>query len=134
VIEQGIFNARSEARFWGMLANGGELDGVRILSEGLARTLNVPRARSEEPDPVMFNIALPISIGGFWLGGRNTPVCSARSPRAICHPGQGGSIGWADLDLNLGVAICHNKLFNASSPEEDPMLPIANAVRESLGV
>lgn len=130
----GIFNARSEARFWAMLANGGELDGVRILPRSLVATFNTPRARSDEPDPVMFNIPLPIGIGGFWLGGPNTPVCSVRNPRAICHPGQGGSIGWADPDLNLAVAICHNRLFNASTPAEDPILPIADAVRRALGV
>lgn len=130
----GIFNARSEARFWAMLANGGELDGVRVLSGDLVATLNTPRANSDEPDPVMFNIPLPISIGGFWLGGPNPPVASAASPRALCHPGQGGSIGWADPDLNLAVAICHNRLFNASSLEQDPILPIANAVREALEV
>ena len=90
--------ARSEARFWAMLANGGELNGVRILSKTLVDTLNTPRANSDEPDPVMFGIPLPISIGGFWLGGSYPPVCSAQSPRALCHPGQGGSIGWADPD------------------------------------
>ena len=130
----GIFNARSEARFWAMLAGFGELDGVRILSRSLVETLNQPRGRSEEPDPVMFNIPLPISMGGFWLGGPNTPVCSAKSPRALCHPGQGGSIGWADPDTGLAVAICHNRLFNASTLEEDSILPIANAVRAGLGL
>ena len=130
----GIFNARSEARFWAMLANGGELDGVRLLSPKLVQTLNVPRDERDERDEVMFNIPLPISVGGFWLGGPNTPVCSPKSPRALCHPGQGGSIGWADPDSRLAVAICHNRLFNASSPEEDPLLPIANAIREGLGV
>ncbi len=130
----GIFNARSEARFWAMLANQGELDGVRILSRPLAATLNVPRTNSDELDQVMFNIPIPISNGGFWLGGPNTPVCSAKSPRALCHPGQGGSIGWADPDTRLAVAICHNRLFNASVPEEDPLLPIANAVREAVGL
>ena len=129
----GIFTARGEARFWAMLANGGELDGVRILSSEIVRTLGVPRDSSEELDPVMFNMPLPISIGGFWLGGNHPPVCSAQSPRAICHPGQGGSIGWADFDANLGVAICHNRLFNAASVEEDAILVIANAVREALG-
>ena len=85
-----------------------------------------------EPDPVMFGIPLPISVGGYWLGGPNTPVCSAASPRALCHPGQGGSIGWADPDTQVAVAICHNRLFNANSPAEDPILPIANAVRAAL--
>lgn len=128
----GIFTARSEARFWAMLANGGALAGVRILSRELAATLNTPRVNAAEPDPVMFNIPLPISIGGFWLGGEYPPVCSAKSPRAMCHPGQGGSIGWADPDTHVAVAICHNRLFNASSVEEDPILPIANAVREAI--
>jgi len=130
----GIFTARSEARFWALLANGGELDGARLLSRERAAMLNTPRERSDEPDPVMFNIPLPISVGGFWLGGDYPPVGSARSPRALCHPGQGGSIGWADPDQNLAVAICHNKMFNASSLAEDPILPIANAVREALGL
>lgn len=130
----GIFNARSEARFWAMLANGGELDGVRILSTATVDTFNTPRANSDELDPVMFNIPLPIGSGGFWLGGPNPPVAAAKHARAICHPGQGGSIGWADPQLKLAVAICHNRLFNASSIADDSILPIANAVREALGV
>jgi len=130
----GIFNARSEARFWAMLAGMGELGGVRILSRRLVETFNQPRSHSDELDQVMFNIPVPISMGGFWLGGPQTPVCSAKSPRALCHPGQGGSIGWADPDTGLAVAICHNRLFNASTPEEDPILPISNAIRTGLGL
>ncbi len=130
----GIFTARGEARFWAMLANGGELDGVRLLSRERVASFSTPRANAEEPDPVMFGIPIPISIGGFWLGGPYPPVCSARNPRAICHPGQGGSIGWADPDLNLAVAICHNRLFNPTSLEEDAILVVANAVREALGI
>jgi len=130
----GIFNARSEARFWAMLANGGELDGQRLLSPATVASFSVPRANAEEPDPVMFNFPIPLSSGGFWLGGSNPPVCSVANPRAICHPGQGGSIGWADPDRNLAVAICHNRLFNASTREEDALLVVADAVREALGL
>jgi len=128
----GIFSARSEARFWAMLAGGGELDGVRLLSEGLAATLNTPRLHSEEPDPVMFGFPIPITIGGYWFGGDTPPVCSAKHPRAICHPGQGGSIGWADPDAQLAVAICHNRLFNPATRDEDAILTIAEAVRGAL--
>ena len=130
----GIFTARSEARFWAMLAGGGELDGVRLLSKELVATLNTPRANSEEPDPVMFGFPIPITIGGYWFGGEHPPVCSVKNPRAICHPGQGGSIGWADPDRQLAVAICHNRLFNPTSREEDAILTIADAVREALGL
>ena len=130
----GIFTARGEARFWAVLAGGGELDGVRLLSKNLVAALNTPRANSEEPDPVMFGFPIPITIGGYWFGGEHPPVCSVKNPRAICHPGQGGSIGWADPDSELAVAICHNRLFNPASREEDAILPIADAVREALGL
>ena len=130
----GIFTARGEARFWAMLAGGGELDGVRLLSKELVATLNTPRANSDEPDPVMFGFPIPITIGGYWFGGEQPPVCSVKSPRAICHPGQGGSIGWADPDSQLAVAICHNRLFNPATREEDAILPIAEAIREALGL
>jgi CubicO group peptidase (beta-lactamase class C family) len=130
----GIFTARSEARFWAMLAGGGELDGVRLLSKELVATLNTPRARSEEPDPVMFGFPIPITIGGYWFGGEHPPVCSARSPRAICHPGQGGSMGWADPDTQLAVAICHNRLFNPTTREDDAILTIADALHDALGL
>jgi CubicO group peptidase (beta-lactamase class C family) len=130
----GIFNARSEARFWAMLAGGGELDGVRLLSKELVATLNTPRANSAEPDPVMFGFPLPITVGGFWFGGAHPPVTAVQSPRALCHPGQGNSIGWADPDTGLAVAICHNKMFNPTSPEEDPLLPVARAVRAALNL
>ena len=36
-------NARSAARFFAMLAQGGALDGVRLLSEERVRWLSVPR-------------------------------------------------------------------------------------------
>jgi CubicO group peptidase (beta-lactamase class C family) len=130
----GIFNARSEARFWAMLAQGGELDGVRLLSKELVATLNTPRANSEEPDPVMFGFPIPITVGGYWFGGEHPPVCSVRNPRAICHPGQGGSIGWADPDAQLAVAICHNRLFNPTTTAEDAILTIAEALRRGLGL
>ena len=130
----GIFTARSQARFWAMLANGGELDGVRLLSRERVAVLNTPRPRSDEPDPVMFGFPLPITVGGFWLGGDHPPMSAAKHARAFGHPGQGNSIGWADPGTGLAVAICHNRLFNPASREEDPLLPIAEAVRAGLGL
>lgn len=128
----GIFTARACARFWAMLAQGGELDGVRLLSKELVATFNTPRPNSDEKDPVMFDISIPLSIAGFWLGGDHTPVASPKYPRAICHPGAGNSIAWADPETRLAVAICHNRMFNPHSVEQDPILPIANAIREAL--
>lgn len=125
----GIFNARDEARFWAMLAGGGELDGARLLSAERVAGFSTIRDNGDEPDPVMFGIPIPISTGGYWLGGHRVS-----GPRAIWHPGAGGSIGWADPDQQLAVAICHNRMFNARDPQDDPILPISKAVVAALGL
>lgn len=130
----GIFTARSNARFWAMLAQGGELDGVRLLSEKLVATFNMPRRDSDEPDPVMFGMPLPLGIAGFWLGGEHPPVAAAKHPRAICHPGAGNSIGFADPETRLAVAITHNRMFMPRTREDDTALIIADAVRAQLGI
>jgi CubicO group peptidase (beta-lactamase class C family) len=125
----GIFNARDEARFWAMLAGGGEIDGVRLLSADRVAHFSNVRDNSDEPDPVMFGMPIPISVGGYWLGGHRVS-----SPRAIWHPGAGGSLGWADPEQNLAVAICHNRMFNAHDPKDDPILPISKAIISALGL
>jgi CubicO group peptidase (beta-lactamase class C family) len=125
----GIFNACDEARFWAMLAEGGELDGVRLLSKERVAAFSTCRDNGDEPDPVMFGAPIPISVGGYWLGGDRVT-----SPRAIWHPGAGGSIGWADPDHRLAVAICHNRMFNAYDPKDDPILPITRAIAKTLGL
>lgn len=125
----GIFNARDAARFWAMLAQGGELDGVRLLSADRVNAFTNIRDNGDEPDPVMFGMPIPISCGGYWLGGHRTS-----SPRTIWHPGAGGSIGWADTDQQLAVAVCHNRMFNARTPEDDPILPISKAAVAALGL
>nr|WP_232516519.1 serine hydrolase domain-containing protein [Thauera sp. K11] len=130
----GIFTARSNARFWAMLAQGGELDGVRLLSEELVATFSTPRRASDEPDPVMFGMPLPLGIAGFWLGGEQPPVAAAKHSRAICHPGAGNSIGFADPKTRLAVAITHNRMFMPRTREEDTALIIADAVRAQLGI
>jgi CubicO group peptidase (beta-lactamase class C family) len=128
----GIFTARSCARFWSMLANGGALDGVRLLSADRVAAFNIPRTRADEPDLVMFGMALPLSGAGFWLGGPQPPVAAVKYARAICHPGAGNSIGWADVDTGLAVSVCHNRMKDPMTREEDSVLMIADAVRRAL--
>ena len=135
----GIMNARSAARFFALLAQGGELDGVRLLSEGRVRLFSVPRP----PCDYDYVQGVPHngSIGGFHLvasiGDANPPlsmVPAGSNPHTFGHPGAGGSIGWADPDTHLAVAITHNRMFRAATPEENPFMPIGQAVRRALGV
>ena len=135
----GIMNARSAARFFAMLAQGGALDGVRLLSEERVRWFSVPRP----PCDYDYVQGVPHngSIGGFHLvasiGDADPPmsmVAAGRNPRTFGHPGAGGSIGWADPDTRLAVAMTHNRMFRATTPEENPFVPIGEAVRKALGV
>jgi CubicO group peptidase (beta-lactamase class C family) len=135
----GIMNARSAARFFAMLAQGGELDGVRLLAEERVRLFSVPRPPCEY-DYVQ-GVPHNGSIGGFHLvapiGQAPPPIAmvpAGRNPHVFGHPGAGGSIGWADPDARLAVAMTHNRMFRASSPQENPLVPIGQAVRKALGV
>ena len=130
-----IMNARSEARFFAMLANGGELDGVRLLSEASIRSFATPRANPGEVDAGQLRV-LNLSIGAFHLGGESPPAppVIGRNPHTLSHPGAGGSIGWADADAHLAVGICHNRMFDAPTPAANPLQPIGDGVRKALGV
>jgi len=129
----GIFNARSEARFWAMLANGGALNGVRLLSEERVASFAAPRPHFEDADPVFFGMVVPIAWSGFWLGGAETPpVSSPRNMRALCHPGMGGSIGWADPDRKLAVAFCHNRMFDTIDIAQDSRTLIGDVIRAHI--
>lgn len=130
----GIFNARSEARFWAILAQGGTLDGVKLLSPERVDAACVPRI-GNDPDPVYFNAIMPLSEGGYWMGSDSVPfVGMVQGPRTICCPGAGASIGWADPDTGLAVAFCHNRMIRPKTCEEHPFFGIANTIRSSLGL
>jgi CubicO group peptidase (beta-lactamase class C family) len=128
----GFATAHAIARFFAMLAKGGALDDVRILPEPLVQTFSQLRPDSDKPDDVQ---GIPLRIGaGFWLGGNSQPENLGRqighNPRAIGHPGAGGSIAWADPDKRLAVAICHNRMFLPPNTAQDP---IRQAVTVAFG-
>jgi hypothetical protein len=71
-----------------------------------------------------------IGVGGYYLHvdsmGLISPGPSDR--RVLCHPGSGGSIGWADVDARVSIAICHNRQFN--EPLEPPLMALGDAAFE----
>ena len=129
---QGIMNASSQARFYAMLANGGELDGVRLLSEHRVRTFHVPRPPSDY-DPVS-GTPHNGTIGGFHFAGSPGMGAMGNNPLVFGHNGAGGSLGWADPTHRLSVAIQHNRMVAHGPPEESPLTPIGTAVRKALGI
>lgn len=131
----GIFTARAAARFWAILANGGMLDGKRLLTRERIDMARQPRPGAMDPDPVYFGAVMPISQGGYWLYDGVMPVtCPVKTSRAICAPGMGGSLGWADPDSGLAVAFCHNRMSNPPGCDDQPASEIADVIRAALGI
>ena len=93
----GFFTARSLARIYAMMAGGGEIDGVRLLSEGTVEKIGV--VQSHGPDLVL---VLPMD----WRMGfhRVFNVCGSVS-KGFGHFGFGGSGAWADPTRDLSVAM-----------------------------
>jgi CubicO group peptidase (beta-lactamase class C family) len=128
----GIMTARSAARFFALLAGEGELDGVRLLPAERLRQAARPRDVVDQPDLVFFGAPVPVSLGGYWLGGPNPPVAAAMDRHVLCHPGMGGSIGFADPQRGLAFAFCHNRLQSARAPANDPAVLAANLIRDHI--
>ncbi len=119
----GYATGRAMARFFAMLANGGALGGTRLLPEALVRSFIEPRPETEVADDVQ---GIPVRIGaGFWLSGNAQPENLGRligtNPNAFGHPGAGCSLGWADPDRRLGVAIMHNRMVQPPALSQDPI-------------
>jgi CubicO group peptidase (beta-lactamase class C family) len=140
----GIMTARDGARFFNMLALGGEVDGRRLLSRDRLLAQTAHRA-----DPLMVDEGLgticPIGVGGYWLSGyglpegndgvprRDDPVVD-QGPHVLVLNGAGGSIGWANLDTGLSAVITHNRMFLGYDPGMHPFSALGNAIRAVAGV
>jgi CubicO group peptidase (beta-lactamase class C family) len=133
----GIATATAVAKFFSVLANCGELNGVRLLSEERVRSFVEPRPNSDQYDEVLGQTPW-IGSGGFWLGGPTPPAepIIGTNPHILASNGAGGSIAWADLDSGLAVAICHNRMFRINPPlppEEHPFTALGELARSLVG-
>jgi CubicO group peptidase (beta-lactamase class C family) len=104
----GIMSARGLARHYAMLANGGELDGVRILSsEAIQRGIELQTFEWDEIYRIRVRRA---------LGYRRGPDCGPHAgPSAFGHVGGGGSFGYADPERNFAIGFAKN-YFTYATP------------------
>ena len=118
----GQFTARSLARIYAMLASGGELDGVRLLSAATVDALAAVQSRAR--DRVLL---LPMH----WrLGYHRAFVLGAQSKTAFGHYGYGGSGAFCDPARGLAVAFTLNS--GAGTPMGNTSMPrIARAALRS---
>lgn len=133
----GIMSARGLARHYAMLANWGELDGVRILPESRIRA--GMELQSLEFD-MIYHIRALRALG--YRRGRATGPLAG--PDAIGHVGGGGSFGYSDPERRLGIAFAKNYFtyqtptvtarVGGSPPPRAASATIAAAVFDALGL
>lgn len=96
----GMFNARSLAKIYAVLGNGGEFEGTRILSRDKVREIS--RIQNTQRGAV---IPLPMR----WrLGYHRVFTTGPRTPHAFGHFGYGGSGAWCDPSRELAVGYVVN--------------------------
>jgi CubicO group peptidase (beta-lactamase class C family) len=98
----GVATARSLAKMYAALANGGRIDGTQFLSKEL--TAGLTGRPSFLPDR---NIFMPLS---FHLGYHSLPIPPGLMP-GFGHAGLAGSVGWADPTSGLSFGFVHNRLL-----------------------
>lgn len=102
----GQADARALARVYGALAQGGAIDGVRLLQPETIALATAERFDGEEG-----GFGWPIRYGaGFMLNKGNE---FGPSRRAFGHSGWGGYFAYADPEHGLGVAFVLNRMLSA---------------------
>ncbi len=100
----GAGNARSVARVHSALACGGEVDGVRLLSDaGVERILE----EQSHTDDLVLGMKIRYGMG---YGLMNESIPLSPSPRSFFWGGYGGSIALVDLDRRMTVSYVMNKM------------------------
>jgi CubicO group peptidase (beta-lactamase class C family) len=124
-----ITNARSLARMYAALANGGELDGARILTPERIDIATV--LQTDEVDG-RFKIATRKALG-YWLAGPGLTAAEGAGPNAFGHAGSGGSAGFADRERHYAFAITKNGLTSTQEAQPTAVI-VEQAVEEALGL
>ena len=100
----GHSNARAVARLYAMLANGGELDGVRLLSPAA-----IENARTEQSAGVDVVLVRENRYAlGFSLPSPSFQI--SKNPRAFGNVGLGGALGFSDPEARLSFGYAMNQM------------------------
>lgn len=126
----GIGTARDMARFYACLANGGELEGTRILSAETVDAMTELAAETEDDG----TLSRPRRYGlGVYKGGTAAnPFGSLAPERAFGHAGLGSSVGWADPETGVAFSYVTNGVRDGSYEHIARVNALADAVRLAL--
>ncbi|MDG5761509.1 serine hydrolase [Natronococcus sp. A-GB1] len=125
-----IGTARDMARFYACLANGGELEGTRILSASTVDAMTRLEAATDDDG----TLSRPRRYGlGVYKGGTPaSPFGSLAPERAFGHAGLGSSVGWADPETGVAFSYVTNGVRDGSYEHVARVNALADAVRLAL--
>ncbi|KAB8140347.1 beta-lactamase family protein [Chloroflexia bacterium SDU3-3] len=111
----GIMSARAIARHYAMLAQDGELDGVRILSAERCSLIGALHAYAPDArSGIRRRRGLGYALGGDPAHGGDSAM--GRGGGEFGHAGNGGSLGFADPVRRLSFGLAKNRM---SWPEDE---------------
>jgi CubicO group peptidase (beta-lactamase class C family) len=97
-----VTTAEELCRFYQLLLNGGELDGIRIFDRRTIRRATLPHTGWE----LDLSLGLPLRYSlGFMLGARYVSLYGLDTEHAFGHLGFTNIVGWADPERQLAGAI-----------------------------
>ena len=97
-----ITTADELSRFYQLLLNGGDLDGVQIFEPRTIRRATLEQSYLE----IDFTLGFPFRYGmGFMLGGNWVSLYGADTPHAFGHLGFTNIVSWADPERQIAVTI-----------------------------
>jgi len=106
----GICDARSVARVYGACVSDADrsIGGTfRVLSPRQLDTALVQQTAG--PDCVLMGMDIQWGLG-FMLNVGTIALAGLGGPRSFGHFGMGGSVGWADPDIELGIGYVMNRM------------------------
>jgi len=123
----GIGTARDMARFYACIANGGTLDGTRLLAEATVQDATTTHAETDSDG----TLSRPARYGlGFWTGGlANDMFGSVSRERMFGHAGLGSIFAWGDPELDVGFAYVTNGIREESYEHAARVSGLSDSVR-----
>jgi CubicO group peptidase (beta-lactamase class C family) len=111
----GTGSASSLAKFYGMLAHGGELDGHRYFTPATISRMTTTLASGIDR---ILQITTAFSAGFMKDSPESSPRIFGPSASAFGHPGAGGSNAFADPENGIGFAYVMNQMEQSLLPNE----------------
>lgn len=107
----GQATARGLSKVYGAIANKGELDGCRLLSESAIAAMNTVQTD---------RVDISIGVAPYWRNGHSGNINHMYGPgeNAFGHSGWGGAVGCADPDREIGIGYVVNQMGNEALGDE----------------